>query len=236
MPRDLFGDVTDPSVRVGSRKWYTVPLSLAAHSLVLLAVIVVPLMATGTLPLPHSSIDWMIVVAPALPSPPPARRAEPTPRVATADPRLAPIDPPSTIEKESVIDAGFENAVDGPTDIPGGGVVDGAAVITALPLKAAPPPVTKVRVGGQIKAPEKTHDVLPVYPVVAQAARIQGVVLIEAVIGSDGRVQDARVLRPAPMLEDAALNAVRLWRYSPTLLNGVPVSVIMTVTVRFQLH
>jgi periplasmic protein TonB len=60
-------------------------------------------------------------------------------------------------------------------------------------------------------------------------------VIIEATIGSDGRVQNARVLRSIPLLDDAALDAVKQWQYVPTLLNGVPVPVVMTVTVQFRL-
>src|SRR5688500_18380897 len=67
MPRELFGDVTDPSITVGSRKWYTVPLSLAAHTLVLSIVVVIPLMATGVLPMPRSTDTFMIVEPPPLP-------------------------------------------------------------------------------------------------------------------------------------------------------------------------
>jgi protein TonB len=81
----------------------------------------------------------------------------------------------------------------------------------------------------------KTRDVSPVYPSIAQSARVQGVVIIEATIGPDGLVQNARVLRSIPLLDDAALSAVRQWEFTPTLLNGSPVPVIMTVTVNFQL-
>jgi len=70
---------------------------------------------------------------------------------------------------------------------------------------------------------------------VAQAARLEGIVIIEATISSSGRVVDARVLRSSPLLDEAALAAVRQWRYTPTLLNGVPVPVIMTVTVQFTI-
>jgi protein TonB len=80
------------------------------------------------------------------------------------------------------------------------------------------------------------HDVAPIYPPPAQAARIQGPVIIEATIGTDGRVQSARVLRALPFLDEAALTAVRQWVYTPTLLNGLPVPVIMTVTVMFHLN
>ncbi len=93
-----------------------------------------------------------------------------------------------------------------------------------------------VRVGGNIRPPTKVKDVRPVYPSIAQSARVQGVVIIEATIGPDGKVKDARVLRSIPLLDQAALEAVRQWEFTPTLLNGVPVPVIMTVTVNFTLQ
>ena len=86
-----------------------------------------------------------------------------------------------------------------------------------------------------IRAPTKVKDVSPIYPSIAQAARVQGVVILEAVIGSDGVVKDARVLRSIPLLDQAALDAVRQWVFTPTLLSGVPVPVVMTVTVSFTL-
>ena len=97
-------------------------------------------------------------------------------------------------------------------------------------------PTAPVRVGGNIKTPTKTKDVKPVYPPIAQSARVQGVVIIEATIGPDGRVKDAKVLRSIPLLDQAALDAVKQWQFTPTLLNGVPVPVIMTVTVNFTLQ
>jgi len=91
-------------------------------------------------------------------------------------------------------------------------------------------------VGGNIKPPQQIKRVNPTYPAIAQSARVQGVVIIEATIGQSGKVTDARVLRSIPLLDQAALDAVRQWEYSPTLLNGVPVAVIMTVTVQFTLN
>ena len=93
-----------------------------------------------------------------------------------------------------------------------------------------------VRVGGKVRPPTKTKDVAPVYPAAAKSARIAGVVIIEATIGADGKVIDAKVLRSVPMLDEAALDAVRQWEFKPTLLNGVPVPVVMTVTVNFKLQ
>ena len=107
----------------------------------------------------------------------------------------------------------------------------------AATLPTTPPRSTKaVRVGGNIAAPKKLKDVAPVYPQMAVQARLQGVVIIEATIGTDGAVTNARVLRPVQqMLDEAALEAVRQWEYAPTLLNGIAVPVIITVTVNFAL-
>jgi TonB family protein len=110
----------------------------------------------------------------------------------------------------------------------------GAALVIgcAAPVAAQQAPV---RVGGDIKEPRRITDVKPVYPQIAQQAGIQGIVIIEAIIGVDGAVEQARVLRPVPLLDQAALDAVHQWRYVPTELNGQPVPVVMTVTVSFTL-
>ena len=96
-------------------------------------------------------------------------------------------------------------------------------------------PPNAARVGGTIKAPAKIKDVRPVYPPVAQSARVQGVVIVEILVGEDGHVQAGRVLRSIPLLDQAALDAVRQWEFAPTLLNGSAVPVVMTVTVNFVL-
>ena len=106
----------------------------------------------------------------------------------------------------------------------------------AGPAPTLPSGMAPVRVGGNIKTPTKVRDVRPLYPLEAQSARIAGVVIIEATIDTDGRVYDAKVLRSIPLLDHAALDAVRQWEFTPTLLEGVPVPVIMTVTVNFTLQ
>jgi TonB family protein len=90
-----------------------------------------------------------------------------------------------------------------------------------------------VRPGGRIMPPKKIKDVQPVYPALAQSAHVSGEVTIEATIGSDGKVVDAKVVRSIPLLDEAALTAVRQWEYLPTMLNGVPVPVLVTVTINF---
>lgn len=101
----------------------------------------------------------------------------------------------------------------------------------------APPPPSgqqPVRVGSQIRTPTKVVHVDPVKPDRAVQAGVSGMVVLEATIGTDGSVTDARVLRSIPLLDEAAREAVRQWKFTPTLLNGVPVPVITTLTVTFR--
>jgi TonB family protein len=101
-------------------------------------------------------------------------------------------------------------------------------------MKTIPPPAP-VRVGGPVKAPKQVSRVSPEYPAAALSSRVQGVVLLEATIGIDGKISDVRVTRSIPMLDSAAADAVRQWVYEPTVVNGVRVPVIITVAVEFKL-
>lgn len=92
-----------------------------------------------------------------------------------------------------------------------------------------------VRPGGDLKPPRKLRHVAPAYPELARQAGVQGVVVLECVIDPSGRVADVKVLRGHPLLESAAADSVRQWLYTPTRLNGVPVAVLLTVTVRFTM-
>jgi TonB family protein len=127
----------------------------------------------------------------------------------------------------------------------------GAAGGPVQPLNTAPPPPPPpppppqepppswtdgaIRVGGNVMAPAKTKHVNPLYPEIAQDARVQGVVILEVRIGADGKVSHARVLRSVPLLDQAALDAVMQWEFTPTRLNGQPVPVLLAVTVQFTL-
>ena len=92
-----------------------------------------------------------------------------------------------------------------------------------------------IRVGSGVPAPVQLRKVNPVYPPIALSARVQGVVILELTVDAQGFVTDARVLRSIPLLDQAAIDAVRQWQYVPTLLNGVPVPIVMTATVQFTL-
>jgi protein TonB len=154
------------------------------------------------------------------------------------NPNAAPVEAPKEIIPEAPPpgppSVGVPGGVVG--GVPGGSL---GGVVGGLPQAPPPPPpapTAPVRVGGNIKAPTKVRNVNPIYPQIAQSARVQGVVIIEATISPTGKVTDARVLRSIPLLDQAALDAVRQWEYTPTTLNGVPVPVIMTVTVNFTLQ
>ena len=119
------------------------------------------------------------------------------------------------------------------TDFSGDWVLDSAkTTTTGAPIRVGAPGET-----GQpaVQAPRKTKDVPPRYPPEAQRARIGGIIVLEAVIDRQGKVKDLKVIRSVPELDDAAMKAVSQWEYTPTLIAGVPVEVIMTVTVRFSL-
>jgi len=118
-----------------------------------------------------------------------------------------------------------------PTVVNGGRVPVIISVAVEFKLTAPPP----IRVGGEIKPPTQTKRVTPPYPPEAQAAGVQGIVIMEATIGADGKVTDVRVLRSIPLLDQAAMDAVRQFEYTPTVINGVAVPVLMTVTVNFTL-
>jgi TonB family protein len=121
-----------------------------------------------------------------------------------------------------------------------------AAPAGSMAFVAAPPPAPEfqalldqlkpMRVGGNIKTPVKTRDVKPAYPPIAQSARVQGVVIVEAIIDATGKVAASRVLRSIPLLDEAALASVNQWEFTPPLMNGEPVPLVMTVTVNFTLQ
>jgi len=239
MPHDLFGDVLvrPPSAR--PRRSSLVASSVVAHTVALVALLIVPLLTGDALPLPQRALAFFIdaEITPVVPPPPPLRIDPSRPaRPMNLDPAIAPIVAPDGIAPERIdVSPGGTTDSGGPPAI---GTIDGIgpAGIGVIDAAPAPPPAVPIRLHAGIREPRKIVDVAPIYPVLAQASRIEGLVIIEAIIDEHGAVQSARVLRSLPLLDEAALAAVRQWRYTPALLNGVPVPVIMTVTVRFQLH
>jgi protein TonB len=238
MSHELFHDVTDRRPRANRAAGGTLVLSILAHALVLAAVIVVPLLATDALPMPADRIDDWVPVAP--PPPPPApviARRTPTPAT-SVDRNLPPLEAPPRIidELPPVPDIVCDTCVVDPTAHAGLiGSPDGSPHFLPAPPPPPPVPDKPVRLSS-VQMPKKVRDVAPIYPLIAQRAGIEGVVIIEAVIAADGQVRDARVLRSQALLDQAALAAVREWRYEPTRVGGVAVPVIVTVTVQFRLQ
>ena len=234
MPRDLFGDVQHPTVHVGSRSRYTVPLSLAAHALAVLAIVGATILGPVVLPgLASTEMTYHAIVLPPAP-PPPAPRPATEPIRPAVNPNAAPTEAPSEILPERPAPP---EMFDVPVTVTG--VVPGGTPFDTVVGDAPPPPLVPqkpVPVGGNVRPPAKIRDAAPVYPAIAQAARVEGTVIIEATIDIDGRVRSTRVLRSIPLLDEAALAAVSQWGYTPTLLNGTPVPVVMTVTVTFRLR
>ena len=145
---------------------------------------------------------------------------------------MAPVEVPAEIRPEESLDLGVEGGVPGGVEggVPGG-VVGG--VVGGLP--EAPPPRQIVRIGGNLVAPKLVHRVNPQYPVLAAQARLSAILILEAEVDTHGRVQVVRVLRGQPLFDEAAVAAVKEWRYQPLLLNGTPTAFILTVTVVFNL-
>jgi protein TonB len=207
----------------------TLTLSIVAHVVGVCVLIIAPLFATDTLPEPRTATEFIHLAALDLPKPPPVRRAQ-APAV-VAHPDAAPLQAPQGILPEQPIDSTNDaRTVDDTAIVFGSGV---PIVDVTLPPPLPPAPV---RVGGEIRPPQKVTDVAPSYPPLARAAHVEGIVILEATIGEDGGVRDVRLLRSIPLLNAAAIEAVRQWRFTPTLLNGQPVPIVMTVTVAFNLR
>jgi protein TonB len=234
----MFRDIVEPSVRVGSRKPFALPLSIATHVVLVAVLLLAPLMAPGVLPMPAAALMAFVSRDVDLPpSLPPAQRQPiaATQPVVDVHPDTTPLEAPSAITSESIVEP--PPTLVGPVE-DAGSVPGGVAENLVPPPPPEPPSVSvaPVPVGGNIKPPTKIKDVRPVYPAIAQAARVEGLVIIETTISQTGRVMDAKLLRSIPLLDAAALDAVRQWEFTPTLLNGSPVPVVMTVTVNFTLR
>lgn len=212
---------------------YTLVLSILVHAMAVAAVVIAPLFATTELPEPHRSSTLVVPrpVTVAVPDVPKERTRAVEPRSEVATPvAAAPIVAPTGISDPSPDLSIGGDASPLPLVWPGGDV-DGRDPVPPPPSRNEPPR----HVGGVIRPPDKMVHVSPRYPAIARAAKVEGTVILEAVISATGHVEDIRVLRSVQLLDDAAIEAVRQWRFTPTFLNGEPIPVVMTVTVTFTL-
>jgi len=240
MPRSFFDQVLVPTPRRRSRSWVTAG-SIALHVVALGVIFVLPLTAAFQLPAVHTPMSAVMLATTAPPPMPP----EPAPAPPSPTPQLN-VDAAPITSADSVTPEVPRPQVSTAPLVPGGlpGVSTGAR-FTGLPGSTAvtnplpePPraPEQPRRVGGDVVPPKRIAYTAPVYPQIAVASRIEGIVILEATIDAQGGVQNVTVLRSLPLLDRAAIEAVKQWRYEPTRLNGQAIPIIMTVTVNFSLR
>jgi protein TonB len=226
-----------------ARSGVTLLASLILHTALALVIVLVPLLLYDSLPsqdvLKAFFVQPLELAPPPPPPPPPpasAARAvlKPAPPVQPTRSFVAPIEIPNVVTPEESLDLGVEGGVAGGVEggVPGG-VIGG--IVGGLPTAVPPPPPQIVRIGGKIAAPRIVHRVEPVYPTLALAARLTAVVVLEAQVDTHGSVQSVKVLNGHPIFDEAALEAVKQWRYQPLLLNGEPTGFILSVVITFSI-
>jgi protein TonB len=231
------------------RRFADVLASFMLHSAILAVAILVPLYFSDGIDL--KQFTQTLLIAPPPPPPPPAapmvakRTSAPRRVFTSAGKLLAPTAIPQKVamlKEEALapeIGAGVEGGV--PGGVPGGqmgGVIGGIISGSRTAIPAPPPPSRSkapVRVGGDVKPPRCIRKVEPLYPALAKETRIQGQVLIDAVIDEQGNVVEMHVVSGHPLFLQSAMSAVRNWKYEPTYLNGQPIAVQLIVTITFQL-
>jgi protein TonB len=214
-------------------------LSGVVQALILGILILIPLIYTEALP--KAMLSTLLIAPPPPPPPPPPPAVvktivKPVARLIQSGKLMQ----PRAIPKEVAV---FKEA-ELPPDVitPGGatggvfGGIPGQGMVSAV---APPPPKpaapTRVKQGGNVTAASILNQTRPVYPALARQARIQGNVVLHAIIDKDGKVAQLEVISGHPLLVQSALDAVKQWRYKPTLLNGDPVEVDTTITVTFTM-
>ena len=228
-----------------TRKPWTVAVSLALQTGFIAVLLIYPLL--------HSEVLRLNVEAPVHVSLTPLTTMKP-PEI-KAGVRTAPMtsrpvfNAPLAMPTHVPAHIGVVDAIDAPpTDFVAAGLAGPSAIAgivpelpqrtlpTALPAKATPaPPAGPVRVGIGVQAAKLIFGPKPRYSPLALAARMQGTVKLQAIIAADGTIRNLRVMNGPPLLAAPALDAVKQWRYRPTLLNGAPVEVIAEIDVVFTL-
>lgn len=242
----MFEDVLIESAshKGGSRKAVTLPLSIAIHAVVIGIALGASIWFVEDVPEPPIPVTFYAAAPPPPPPPPAAPKAAPKPQqaqkvvpvksVEMVQPTIIPEKIPEPLaQPEAPAPTGAEGGVPGGVEggVPGG-VVGGVVGGTGPGTGEEP-----LRVGGEVKAPVLTNRVEPNYPEAARKARMEGVVILEAIITASGAVEEVKVLKSVnPLLDASAVRAVQQWRYRPATLNGRAVRVYLTVTVTFNLH
>ncbi|HEX3544423.1 MAG TPA: energy transducer TonB [Candidatus Acidoferrum sp.] len=234
--------VSSPNPKKTNKPW-TVILSMIFQVAFLAVLILIPLIYTEALP--KTMMATLLVAPPPPPPPPPppiAQVVHVKPQVHLMDagklvtPKVIPKD--IKIIKEDAPDmSGMQGGVVGGVS---GGQMGGVIGGVIGGVGAAPPPPKpaqqRIRQGGQVQAAKLTNKVQPMYPPLARQTRISGTVRLHAIIAKNGSVEQLEVISGHPLLVQAALDAVRQWKYQPTTLNGENVEVDTTIDVIFSLN
>lgn len=237
--------VSSPKNKKTNKPW-TVVISMVVQVLFLLILILIPLIYTEALPKTLMSSILLAPPPPPPPPPPPAAvqvvKIKPMAHLMDAGKLVAPKAIPKNvniIKEEAEPDMGGGMVGGVPGGVAGGssggvlgGVIGGAGNAPPPPPRATPKRVT---VGGNVQAARLVNRVQPIYPPLARQTRISGTVKLHAIIGKNGAVEQLQVVSGHPLLVQSALDAVRQWRYQPTLLNGDPVEVDTEIDVIFSL-
>jgi protein TonB len=225
------------------RTKYTTVLSFALQCAIIGIMVLVPLIYTEALPAKAMLTTLVAPPPPPPPPPPPTPQVQVVKKVSTdiidgalRTPTKIPDKIKKVVEEEAPPPVSSSMGVVGGVGVPGGqagGVLGG--VLAAA--NAAPPKVEvkKLRVSGGVQASKLISQPKPIYPPIAKQARVQGTVVLAATISKNGTIEGLKVVSGHPMLTQAALDAVRNWRYQPTYLNGEPVEVETTINVNFSL-
>jgi protein TonB len=236
-----------------TRKPFTVAIAVIAHAVTIGTLVLIPLLQTQALTLPPINLS---LLAPRLPK---SRSIDVVSTRHPAENHPAPasdaLNAPTSIPPRVVItESGTPSPIIDllPTGNGGPGTIvsilsngNGNILLPVAPTEAVPPslpPAPKIEntkpvsIGGSVQAAKLIHQVKPAYPRMAQLTRVQGVVVMEAIIARDGSVKSLRVVSGHPLLSQAAIDAVEQWLYSPTMLNGEPVEVSTAIRVTFTLQ
>jgi len=217
--------------------------SLAFLSVLLLALIVIPLFRTD--PLPKRETLTMLYLQPPSAAGSKATKFQAPKLVSTYIPTstgiTAPVHktqeaPPSPVVTTGGVVGGVPGGMVG--GVPGGvfnEILNSGPSVPVLAKSHEPTPVKRIRVASRVVEANLIHDVPPQYPPEAGRARLEGAVVLMAVIGQDGSVKDVRVESGLPILAQAAIDAVKQWRYKPYLIDGEPVEVDSRITINFTL-
>ena len=239
--------ISSPNPKKTNKPW-TVMVSMLFQVGFLAILILIPLIYTEALP--KTMMATMLTAPPPPPPPPPPPAAaqivhvKPQAHLMDAGKLMAPKVIPKDvkiIKEDAEPDMGAMGTTGGvPGGVAGGsmgGVLGGViGGMGGAPPPPKPKPTGPIRVGGNVQAARILNRVQPVYPPLARQTRIAGTVRLHAIISKDGTIQQLEVMSGHPLLQQAALDAVRQWRYQPTLLNGDPVEVDTTIDVIFSLN